>query len=667
VSVHGLSAPQKFRPDLEGLRAVAVLLVVLFHAGVPGFSGGYIGVDVFYVLSGFFITGMLLSELKKNGRLNFSAFYARRLKRLVPASAIVLAVTIFAGAFIVAPLSRHSFGWDAIASAWDVSNVRYAFQATDYLASTEAPSPLLHYWSLAVETQFYLVWPALLALVAIRRGASQAALVRRVAVILTVLIVVSLGLSVWLTQVNQPMAFFMLPTRAWELALGGLLALAPVGLAHRRLLGQVTFGVGIAVILAVGMLYTQQTPFPGWAAVPPVGATALVIVASQQRRVARTVVNPVGSFLGKASYSLYLWHWPILVLVALAVGHKLSVEVNLVLMIGAGALAWLTFRFVEDPIRKLSWSPARSFLTMGTATVLVTIGGLLLALIPLSGGKPGAVPIADPTRLSVELGAALEVRAVPADLAPSLEGSRNDQPIIYANGCHQTMGSEGMPECVFGDPAGKTQVWLVGDSHAAQWFPALNALAKEKGWKLVSHTYSGCPTTSTVLPDPKTPGAKYVACHTWQNLLLEKLTKAHPDLVVVGAATVLLPDAMAGFVDRLSDFSAASKRVAVMGDTPHQAQDVPPCVSAHMSNAAFCATARGAASVDIAAADLQAAAQTVGAAYANTLDWLCTESACPVIAQNVLFYRDAAHITPEANVWLSRVFNGFIETALSSR
>ena len=667
MSAPAPSIKKSFRPDLEGLRAIAVVLVVLFHAGVPGFTGGYIGVDVFYVLSGFFITGLLLRELEKQRRLSFAAFYARRLKRLVPASALVLAATIIAGAFIVAPLTRHSFGWDAVASAWDVSNIRYAFQATDYLASTEAPSPLLHYWSLAVETQFYLVWPALLALVAIRRWSSQAVLLRRVAITLTVLIVLSLGLSIWLTQVNQPMAFFMLPTRAWELALGGLLALAPVGLANRRRLGQATFGVGIAVIVATGMLYTQQTPFPGWAAVPPVVATALVIIANQQRRLARTVVNPVGAFLGKTSYSLYLWHWPILVLVALALGHKLSVGANLALMVGAGALAWLTFRFVEDPLRRLSWRPARSFLTIGTATVLVSIGGLLLALIPLSGGKPGTVPIADPARLSIELSAALEVRAVPANLAPSLEGSRSDQPIIYANGCHQSMGSVGMPECVFGDPNGKTQVWLVGDSHAAQWFPALNALAKEKGWKLVSHTYSGCPTTSTVLPDPKTAGAKYVSCHTWQNLLLEKLTKAHPDLVVVGAATVLLPDAMAGFVERLSDFSAASKRVAVMGDTPHQAQDVPPCVSAHMSNAAFCATARATASVDIAAADLHSAAQSVGAAYANTLDWLCTESACPVIAQNVLLYRDATHITPEANVWLSRVFNGFIETALSGR
>jgi peptidoglycan/LPS O-acetylase OafA/YrhL len=624
-------------------------------------------VDVFYVLSGFFITGLLLREIEKNRRLNFAAFYARRFKRLVPASATVIAATMIVGVFVVPPLTRHSFGWDAVASAWDVSNIRYAFQATDYLASTEAPSPLLHYWSLAVETQFYLVWPALLALVALRRWASREVLVRRVAVTLGLLVLASLALSIWLTQVNQPIAFFMLPTRAWELGLGGLLALVPVGFARRPLLGQITFATGIAIIVVTGMTYTEQTPFPGWAAVPPVIATALVILANQQNKLGRVVVNPVGSFLGQTSYSLYLWHWPILVLAAYAVGHKIPYSINLLLMLGAAGLGWLTFRYLEDPVRKLSWRPMRSFLVMGSATVLVSIGGLLLALIPLSGGKPGAVPIADPARLSVELADALKVRAVPSNLAPSLEASRNDQPIVYANGCHQSMGSTGMPACIFGDPNGRTEVWLVGDSHAAQWFPALNALAKEKGWKLVSHTYSGCPTTASILPDPKTPGAKYVSCHNWQTLLLSKVEQAHPDMIVVGAATVLLPDAMAGFTERLADFSANSNRVVVMGDTPHQSADVPPCVSAHMSNAAYCATSRTEASRDIAAADLQAAALSVGAAYANTLDWLCTDSACPVIAQNVLIYRDATHITPEANIWLSRVFNNFIEKALTDR
>ncbi len=646
-----------FRPDLEGLRAVAVVLVVLFHAGVPGFSGGYIGVDVFYVLSGFFITGLLIRELEANRRISFSKFYARRFKRLIPASALVLAATIVAGGFIVAPLTRHSFGWDAVASAWDVSNIRYALQATDYLASTEAPSPLLHYWSLAVETQFYLVWPALLALVAFRKWSDKRQLIRRVAFTLVALIALSLALSIWLTQVNQPMAFFMLPTRAWELGLGGLLALAPLGLAKRPALGQLAFAVGLVVIVATGMLYTEKTPFPGWAAVAPVFATALVIFANTQRQAARVVVNPVGEFLGRISYSLYLWHWPILVLVALAVGHRLSPVVNLGLMVIATLIAWLTFRFIEDPVRKLSWKPLRSYLTMGALTVLVTLGGLVLVLVPVSGGKPGAVPIADPAHLSAEIAQGLTVRPVPNNLAPSLEASRKDQPIVYANGCHQSQGSAGMPECVFGDTQGTKTVWLVGDSHAAQWFPALNALAKLQGWKLVSHTYSGCPTTATLLPDPKTPGAMYVSCQRWQNLLLSKVRQAHPDLIVVGAATVLLPDAMDGFTSRLADFVAASRSVIVLGDTPQQSQDVPPCVSAHMSNAAACATGRAIAMVNVNKADLEAAANAVGAHFANTLDWFCTQDSCPVIVKNVLLYRDAAHITPEANTWISRVFN----------
>ena len=214
IDQRGAAAPRPgFRPDLEGLRAVAVVLVLLFHAGVPGFDGGYVGVDVFYVLSGFLITGLLLREADRTGRIGLAAFYARRARRLLPAALLVLLVTLAVSVVVLPPLQIPDVAGDAAASALYVGNVRFAWQATDYLQSAKAASPLLHYWSLGVEEQFYLVWPVLILLVLWGRPLAP----RRVATLAATATLASFGLSVWLTGVKEPWAFFLLPSRAWEL------------------------------------------------------------------------------------------------------------------------------------------------------------------------------------------------------------------------------------------------------------------------------------------------------------------------------------------------------------------------------------------------------------------------------------------------------------------
>jgi len=658
------SAASRFRPDLEGIRAVAVLLVVLFHAGVPGFEGGYIGVDVFYVLSGFFITGLLIREIESSNRLSFRNFYSRRFKRLVPAATLVIVTTLVAGFFIIPPLTRASFGWDGLAAAWDVSNIRFAFQATDYLTSAEAPSPFLHFWSLAVETQFYLVWPALLAGVAwlcIRRSRSVRGGVTWALGTLTVL---SLASSVWLTTVTQPMAFFMLPTRAWELAVGGLLVLVPASVRLPNVVKQLLFGLGILVIVVVGMVYNKHTPFPGWAAVLPVVATGLVIFAGATTGLARVVVNPVGGALGRWSYSLYLWHWPILVLTAIALSRNLPVWFNLALMLLATVMAAGTFRFLENLIRERRWSVTRSFLTMGALTLTSSLLALAVVLAPFAQGGGGKVPVLDPANLATDLRAATLARAVPANLTPTLTQARKGLPLVYSNGCHQSIDSSGMPACVFGDPKGNRTVWLVGDSHAAQWFPAVNQLAKAHHWKLVSHTYSGCPTSTTVLPHPNTAGARYVKCAQWQTDLLAAMTQAQPDLVIDSGASILLRGDENGFAARLADLRRVAGAVIVLGDGPRQAQDVPPCVSDHMNDAAACMTNRVAATRDNRAANMAGAARQARVNYVDTVDWLCAPSLCPVIVQNILVYRDDAHLTPAVVTWLAPVLDQYLETTL---
>src|SRR5215207_8385412 len=297
----------RFRADVEGLRAAAVVAVVAYHAGLGGVGGGFVGVDVFYVLSGFLITGLLWEELDGTGRLRLGAFYARRARRLLPAAALVLVVTLVASAVWLSPLQVPVVARDAAAAALYVANYRFAAQRTDYLADA-SPSPLQHYWSLGVEEQFYLLWPLLLLVVflAARRGRRSATRAAGAAV-------------------SQPWAFFSLPTRAWELAAGGLVALAASRLARLPGLAAATLGwLGLEAILWSITRFGPSTPFPGAAALFPVAGTAAVLAAgcAAPRLGPDLVLRRWPLQLGgRLSYAWYLWHWPLLVLAPAVVGH----------------------------------------------------------------------------------------------------------------------------------------------------------------------------------------------------------------------------------------------------------------------------------------------------------------------------------------------------------
>src|SRR5687768_9708620 len=306
----------RFRPDLEGLRAIAVLLVLLYHAGVAAFGGGYVGVDVFFVLSGFLITGLIVRELEATGSIGLAAFYARRARRLLPAAALALAVTVIASAILLPSLRVGDVAVDAAAAALYVSNIRFAVQATDYLQASQAPSPLLHYWSLGVEEQFYLFWPALL-LLATRLGWGS---IPRLALMVGVVSAGSFVLSLVLTQVSAPWAFYSLPTRAWELGIGALIALAALRSVALPPSAAVASGIaGVAMIVAAGTFIDTSTPFPGTAALLPTAGAGLVIVAGLGTRLpvpSRILTVAPLRWLGRISYSLYLWHWPIIVIPA---------------------------------------------------------------------------------------------------------------------------------------------------------------------------------------------------------------------------------------------------------------------------------------------------------------------------------------------------------------
>ena len=326
------------------------------------------------MLSGFLITGLLVRELHKTGTVSLSSFYARRARRLLPAAALCLIVTVVVSAIVMPPLLVPGVAGDGVAAALYASNIRFAIEATDYLQAEGPPSPLLHYWSLGVEEQFYLFWPALLLL--LTRGAGD--LVRRVALIAAVVGIASFVLSLWLTTANQPWAFFSLPTRAWELGIGALLAVSVTRLARLPArIAAVAGWLGLAMVALSAFVIQPTTPFPGTAALLPTVGSALVILGGISQPAMGPVmvlgVRPL-RFLGKISYSLYLWHWPIIVLPAYALATELPLAATVGLALVAIPVGWASQRWVEDPIRHgwfVGLVPRRNLALAGTLTLLL--------------------------------------------------------------------------------------------------------------------------------------------------------------------------------------------------------------------------------------------------------------------------------------------------------
>ncbi|MGB8861080.1 MAG: acyltransferase, partial [Ilumatobacteraceae bacterium] len=492
-----------FRPDIEGLRSVAVLLVLVYHAKFGIVSGGFIGVDVFFVLSGFLITSLLLRELATTGTVSLANFWARRARRLLPASGLVLVVTLFASRFMIDGLSQGDLAHDAIAACLFVANIRFWKVGTDYLSEGLRESPLLHFWSLAVEEQFYLVWPGLLMVLVRFARLSRRAL----AMVIGVMWVISFVACVRLTHDSQPWAFFMLPARAWELLTGAGLALAGGRLlGSNRQLTAVLGWLGLGAILATSIQFSLATSFPGYAAAIPVVATMLVINSGMTPEGPAMILRakPL-QWIGARSYAIYLWHFPMLVLVAAKWGESgriesLSAATRVALLAASVAMAALSFHFVENPVRHstpLASAPVRS-LAMGAWIAIIGVGGAALLLNnppSLSAGgevaaptlvvdstlpastvaatTPGVAgdvptttttvasattttapqaPVADaskdnPVALASLIAASRPVLAeavatgkVPSNLTPSLNSARDDLPQVSDNGCILDVG-----------------------------------------------------------------------------------------------------------------------------------------------------------------------------------------------------------------------------------
>jgi peptidoglycan/LPS O-acetylase OafA/YrhL len=650
-----------FRPDIEGLRAVAVVAVLLYHAGLSFMPGGYVGVDVFFVISGFLITGLLLREIERTGTLSIMRFYSRRAKRLLPMTVVVLGTVALLSWLLFSPVRMDTVSFDVIATGLYVMNWRLAVQAADYFGAGLQASPLQHFWTLGVEEQFYLLWPALLLAVAWGCRRTGQNLRPALGVVFAIVIIASLTYSVYSTEHEASAAYFSTLTRAWELALGGLLALVPASWLHLRRLGALALAsAGLAAIVWSTIQFSDDTLFPGYAALLPTLGTAAIIAAGFTSTSAMPVrlltLAPV-RHVGRISYSWYLWHWPPLVFAAALWGKLCALE-GLAVLATSYVPAVLTHRWVERPFhhsRTLTRYPRKALALGGACTSSgVAVGLLLLALTPSVLELPESEVAGAAAMLKDDRSVQKSADAV----RPTPRRAEKQRSQMYTDGCHLERPDKESPDCVYGNPSSKTTVVLFGDSHAMHWFPALNSLARERNWRLVGLTKSVCPPAE-VRRYNAALRREYFECTTWRERALKRIVEEErPNMVVTSmlnpyrvmkdgrrldreASRKVLEE---GYTSTLEKLRRTGAEVVVIKDIPHPHKDVPECVSRELDNLENCAIPRSKAfnypPVNAHAARLE------GVHLVDPTPVLCLETWCPAVIGDALVYRNGAHLTP---------------------
>jgi peptidoglycan/LPS O-acetylase OafA/YrhL len=652
------------RAEIQALRAVAVLTVVTYHVWPEAMPGGFVGVDVFFAISGFLITAHLLREVDATGTLSLWRFWARRARRLLPASLLTLLVCAVGTIVLVPQVYWQQFLTEIGASTAYVQNWQLAADAVDYLAAENSASPVQHFWSLSAEEQFYVLWPLLILL-----GAWAGRQRLAIAGVLVTVTALSLAYSISETASNPAAAYFVTPTRAWEFGAGGLLAL--LGTRARLPDGAraALSWTGLAAIAYASAFYSTATAFPGWtAAVPVVGALAVIHAGLPKARWAPSPALRLrpAQFLGDISYSVYLWHWPLLVFAPFAFVDPGLTETRIAVPVLTVLLAWVTKVLVEDPVRRSTWltaQPRTTFAVSAAATAL-------LAVVLAGGTTHVQAQIHDAERESVQLiahqpacfGAAARDQQNPCE-NPALSTKVVPLPVAAkdeANApCQHFRQDGGVSVCDFGvaaEQANRT-VALVGDSHASHWRAALDVVARRRGWRGLSITRTSCPfsTATKITPQPTRS-----QCVTWVKRLPGFLGR-HPEidtLFVVGitGGKVNVPPGRTmfeakvnGFLNAWKTLPGTVKHVVVIRDTPKIFRSTVACldraITAHKPAGQTCAVPRA----DALEADPQVVAAREAMSprmqYVELTDAFCSRSRCYPVIGGALVYKDLHHFT----------------------
>ena len=609
--------------QIQALRALAASLVVLFHAKLS--PGGFIGVDIFYVISGYLITGIIIKEIGNSGKFNYGAFYLRRAKRLLPASLSILGLTAIFSWLVLPPTVRADLGKDVLAASLYVSNYLFAFWQNDYQNLNATPSPVIHYWSLAVEEQFYIFWPVLIySLWKIGKR-------RAVAVGVCATTIVSFLFSLYLTTANPIWAFYSLPTRAWELGIGALLLFIPTNISiKRKLVPALLVWAGAISLMTSVFIFSERTPFPGYNALLPTLGTAILIAGIAYWP---PILNDLSQlrivqWLGEISYPFYLWHWPLLVLPSTRFGRDLTLIERLFFIALTALAADLTHRFVEKPIAKRDYSSKKVIRSSSVATLVCAAlaVGILFTV-------QGDIKLPDGRSVSIQ-----EVMT---------------KPKVYLDDCHVNNGEVLSGDCTYGDRSSKKTIVLYGDSHAAQWFPALEKLANENGFRLVSLTKSACPAPE--VRKVQIGAYKNRDCFKWRENSIKRMQQIKPAAIILSGFQYFdVPDSFPSRQSWWTDgqklayqnLRGASSKLIYISDTPHPNRDIPNCLAAD-----------GKSKCD----DSEKSDPRISGGFiqVNPTPWLCTNK-CPAVVNGIVAYRDASHISVAMSQSLSLELGGVL-------
>lgn len=652
------------RPEIQALRAIAVLTVVVYHVWPEAMPGGYVGVDVFFAISGFLITAHLLREVQRTGTLSLWQFWARRARRLLPASLLTLFACAVATIAIVPQLYWQQFLTEIGTSTAYVQNWQLASDAVDYLGAENRASPVQHFWSLSAEEQFYVVWPLLILVAAWTARRRLAAAV----VLLTVT-----GLSLWYsiseTAANPAAAYFITPTRAWEFGAGGLLALVGARATLPDPLRALLSWAGLAAVVYAAVAYSTATAFPGWAAAIPVaGALAVIhagMPAARWSPSALLALRPA-QFLGDISYSVYLWHWPLLVLAPFAVADLSPTQTRIAVPILTVLLAWATKVLVEDPVRRSAWLSAQPRMTFACSAAATAV----LAVVLLGGTSHVQAQIHEAERQSLALvsaapdcfGAAArdpnencENPALRTEVVPLPVAARSEENAP----CPNFRKEAGVSVCEFGAEPAQAQktVALLGDSHASHWRAPLDAVARSRGWHGLSVTRTSCVFSAATKLTPEPTKSQ---CLRWVRAVPE-FFRAHPEIdtvfiVALTGGRVNVPKGRTMFEAKMNGVRKAwrtlpdsVKHIVVIRDTPRITQSTIDCIDdaieAGKPAGTTCAVPREEALEEDPAivAARREHSPRVQAVDLNPI--LCSPRLCFPVIGGALVYKDLHHFT----------------------
>jgi peptidoglycan/LPS O-acetylase OafA/YrhL len=658
--VSGAETPKGFRLDVQGIRGFALILVLACHAELPGFEGGFVGLDIFYVLSGFLITGLIVTEIERRGTLSLIGFYGRRAKRLLPQAVTVLIVILAGSLLLFSTVRRDEVSGDVIAAALYFVNWRFISEQVDYFAfDGGAVSPVQHYWSLSVEEQFYIVWP--LALLAFSLIAFRFGLKIRTTLWLIVapIGIVSLIYCLNYTPEDPQAAYFSTFTRAWQLAAGAALMLAlPRGLKMPKPLSFLLAAGGLGTLIVTTLLFKETDPYPGWRGMLAVGATMAFIIAGTATVSSipiRLLSKRPFQYLGKISYSWYLWHWPAIVF-AVAIWGELPPIALTAVTLAAWVPATITHHTIEERFRRSRELDARPRRAMAvgmafTVTALVFAFAIKAGETNLRTAPEEAVAGA----MAIDTGAGKKPRVVPQKRATALRPNpihaREDRGRAFADGCMIKAPETDPPDCVYGDPDSEVTVALLGDSHSLQYSPPLIRLAERNGWRLVTFMRAAC---VIAIVDYK-PG-----CSEWLEKALDRIEAEQPDLVITATGTTeryvvrdengepmsrrdSQPYLVEGFRETHRRLLATGAKVTLIRDqarapfVPHE------CVADAMDRLLDCAFEPN--RNDEFAFDFQAVRKMKRVGMIDPMPMLCRDDLCPAVIGNAVVYRDSYHLS----------------------